>query len=83
MRKKKSPVPVIAGVIAAAVIVGIGGFAVNRYAPTDERIDSREYYGLTGESQAALVVNGQVLEEKGLLSDGIIYIDYQTVWELF
>ena len=48
MRKKKSPVPVIAGVIAAAVIVGIGGFAVNRYAPTDERIDSREYYGLTG-----------------------------------
>ncbi len=83
MRKKKSPVPVIAGVIAAAVIVGIGGFAVNRYAPTDERIDSREYYGLTGESQAALVVNGQVLEEKGLLSDGIIYIDYQTVWNYF
>ena len=34
MRKKKSPVPVAAGLLAAAVLVGIGGFALNRYAPT-------------------------------------------------
>ena len=83
MRKKKSPKPVIAGLIAAAVLVGIGGFAINRYAPTGEQMDKEEYYGLTDASQAALVVNDQVLEEKGLVSDGSIYIDYQTAWNYF
>ncbi len=83
MRKKKSPVPVLVSLIAAAVIVGIGGFAVNRYAPTGKQMDKEEYYGLTEPSQAALVVNGQVLEEKGILSDGEIYIDYHTVWNYF
>ena len=72
MGKKKSPVPVVVSIIAAAVIVGIGGFALNRYAPTGEHMDLEEYYGLTEDSQAALVVNGQVLEEKGILSEGEI-----------
>ena len=83
MGKKKSPVPVVVSIIAAAVIVGIGGFALNRYAPTGEHMDLEEYYGLTEDSQAALVVNGQVLEEKGILSEGEIYIDYETVWNYF
>ena len=62
MRKKKSPVPVAAGLLAAAVLVGIGGFALNRYAPTGEHMDKMEYYGLTDENQAALVVDDQVLK---------------------
>ena len=83
MSKKKSPVPVIAGLLAAAVIVGIGGFAVNRYAPTGKHMDKKEYYGLTDDSQAALVVDDQVLESRGLVEDGSIYVDYQTAWNYF
>ena len=57
--KKSRRFPVAAGLLAAAVLVGIGGFALNRYAPTGEHMDKMEYYGLTDESQAALVVDDQ------------------------
>ena len=83
MRKKKSPVPVAAGLLAAAVLVGIGGFALNRYAPTGEHMDKMEYYGLTDESQAALVVDDQVLESRGIVENGSIYVDYRTAWDYF
>lgn len=83
MRKKKSPVPVAAGLLAAAVLVGIGGFALNRYAPTGEHMDKMEYYGLTDESQAALVVDDQVLESRGIVENGSIYVNYRTAWDYF
>lgn len=83
MRKKKSPVPVVVSLLAAAVIVGIGGFAMNRYAPTGKHMDKNEYYGLTDDTQAALVVDDQVLESRGVAVEGEIYVDYRTVWDYF
>ena len=54
---RKSPVPVAAGLLAAAVLVGIGRFCSEPVrALPGEHMDKMEYYGLTDESQAALVV---------------------------
>ncbi|MCF0121929.1 MAG: glycosyl hydrolase family 18 [Lachnospiraceae bacterium] len=43
-------------------------------------MNKSEYYGLSSKTQVALIVNDEVLKEKGLLIDGEVYIDYTTVW---
>lgn len=80
MQKRRSPLPIIICLVIIAAIIGIGGFFINRYTPTDTEMNKNEYYGLTSEEQAALILNGQVLEEKGLVVDGTVYISYSDVW---
>lgn len=80
MQKRRSPLPIIICLVIIAAIIGIGGFFINRYTPTDTEMNKNEYYGLTSEEEAALILNGQVLEEKGLVADGTVYISYSDVW---
>jgi spore germination protein YaaH len=80
MQGRRSPLPIIICLAVVVAAIGIGSFFINRYAPTEEEMDRGEYYGLTSEDQAALIVNDQLLEEKAIVSDGEIYIDYKTVW---
>lgn len=80
MQKRRSPLPIIICLVIIAAIIGIGGFFINRYTPTDTEMNKNEYYGLTSEEEAALILNGQVLEEKGLVVDGTVYISYSDVW---
>ena len=80
MQKRRSPLPIIICLVIIAAIIGIGSFFINRYTPTDTEMNKNEYYGLTSEEQAALILNGQVLEEKGLVADGTVYISYSDVW---
>ena len=80
MQKRRSPLPIIICLVIIAAIIGIGSFFINRYTPTDTEMNKNEYYGLTSEEEAALILNGQVLEEKGLVVDGTVYISYSDVW---
>lgn len=80
MQKRRSPLPIIICLVIIAAIIGIGGFFIDRYTPTDTEMNKNEYYGLTSEEEAALILNGQVLEEKGLVADGTVYISYSDVW---
>ena len=80
MQRKRSPLPLIICLVIVAGIIGIGSFFINRYTPVETEMDKKEYYGLASEDEAALVVNGQVLEEKGRVIDGTVYVEYQTVW---
>lgn len=80
MHRNKSPLPVVICLVIVAAIVGIGGFFINRYSPTGKKMNKSEYYGLSSGDQAALIVNDEVLEEKGLVIDGEVYVDYMTVW---
>ena len=79
MKKSASPVVVVLLLILLVVLAGGVTMFVKRYTPTNTEMDGTEYYGLTGEEQTALVVDGQLLEEKGLLVDGRVYIDCTTV----
>ena len=81
MHRNKSPLPVvICLVIVAAIRRDWLDFLSNRYSPTGKKMDKSEYYGLSSGDQAALIVNDEVLEEKGLVIDGEVYVDYMTVW---
>ena len=42
--------------------------------------DLSAYFGVT-EGQAAIVVNDEIIDSKGIVQDGTIYLDYETVRE--
>ena len=82
-RKKRSALPVIFSLAAVVVILGAAVYLFERASTNSREMDKTLYYGLTSEEQAALVVNDTILENKGLVQDGKVFIDYPTVWNSF
>lgn len=78
---KKSMAPVVIVLLLILLVVAAGGVTmlVKRYTPTATTLDSNEYFNIQGEGETALVVNGELLEDKGVEVDGKIYIDCTTV----
>ena len=67
---KKKTVPVLLAVLLLAVIVALISLisrVVEKYTPSDERVDTAEYFGISGENEMVLVMQDELLEEKGLL----------------
>lgn len=64
-------------VLIAAIIVSL--FLWKKYGPTKEKADVNKYYGIENENQLAVIVNNQILEPKGMISDGKAYVEYSVV----
>ena len=79
MKKSTAPVVVVFLLILLVVVAGGITMLVKRYTPTGTTLDGSEYFQLQGEGETALVVNGVLLEDKGVEVDGKIYIDCTTV----
>ncbi len=81
MENKKSALPVI---ICAAAVAVIGAGAVigfNHFSSSGKTMDSDSYYGLESSDEAAVVINDEVLDAKGITRDGQIYLSWKTVWD--
>lgn len=79
---KKKTVPVLLAVLLLAVIVALISLisrVVEKYTPSDERVDTAEYFGISGENEMVLVMQDELLEEKGLLENGTAYLSYEAV----
>ncbi len=80
-RKKKSlPLPFVLGVIGAAAVCCIIYFAVAGSGPNTKIADQNAFFSIESENSAAIILNGEELEEKGFVADGTIYVPYTTVW---
>lgn len=80
--KKKRVIPVIIIAVLAIFLIlflTVGNKLIEKYTPTDERMDLSEYYGITDESQVAITFNDTVLEEYAILIEGHVYLDYDFV----
>ena len=77
----KKAIPVIIAVALIFVIVAItfGRKAVEHFSYSKERMDLNGYFGLEASDEAALVLNDEILEEKGVIKDGRCYLDLDTV----
>lgn len=62
----------IVGIVAAL-------FLWKKYGPTKEQADLNKYYGIENENQLAVIVDNQVLEPRGMISDGKAYVEYSIV----
>lgn len=79
MRKKSSPVLVVVGLIVLVVAAGVGATILKKYMPSKQVMDSSEYFQLTQEDEVAIIVNNEVLENKGKVIEGTVYLDDETV----
>ena len=61
--------------IATVAFVFIRFFVVQKYSLSDEKADLNSYYNLTADDQAALILDNTILEEKGRVADGTVYLD--------
>lgn len=62
-------------IIAAVAAV----FLWKRYSPSKEVADKKEYYGIENDEQLAIIVDDQIVEPHGMISDGKAYIQYEIV----
>ena len=77
----KKAIPVIIAVVLIFVIIAItfGMKVVDRFSYSEERMDLNEYFSLAADDEAALVLNNEIREEKGVVRDGRCYLSLETV----
>ena len=78
---KKKIVPVIAVLfLIFIVLVGIIiGKKVKQFMPSNEEQNLDTYFGITSEDEAAIELNQNLEEEKALIRDGAVYLNYNYV----
>ena len=81
MRKKLLPVLTVFCLIILVIGVGMITLLIKRYAPSKEKMDGAEYFQLTGEDEAALIVNHAATGEKVKIIDGRYYVENAVVGE--
>lgn len=78
---KKKLVPILAAVVLILIVAAIGIITsiVKKYTPTDEKMAPNDYFGVAEGEQAALILQNQLVEDKGLIKDGVVYLGYSVV----
>ena len=79
MKKKLLPVLTVLCLIILVIGVGMVTLLIKRYAPSKEKMDGAEYFHVTGEDEAALIVNRTVTGEKVKIIDGRYYVENAVV----
>lgn len=79
MKKKAGPVGIAVFLIIFLVIIGIAWKIVDKYIPSKEVMNAAEYFKVTGDQEAALILEDHLTEDKLLMKDGIPYAEYATV----
>ena len=77
-RRQRSLLIKVCIFIILALVV-LCGTILKKYSPSDKKANRKEYYGITNEEQLAVIVNNQILEPKGKMIDGTLYLEYSAV----
>lgn len=82
MKKKIMPALVvmilILLIIAGIVIVSL----VQKYTPSKERADLSDYYHVTSETEVAVVLNHEIMNNVATLIDGHVYLDFHFIHDV-
>lgn len=70
-------------VIIILILILVIGKLIDKYTPSGERQDLMEYYGLSGDDTAAIVLNHEIVSQQAVINNGMVYLSTDTVKELF
>lgn len=78
-------IPVLIAIVLIIVIFGVafGGKILDRYSYSKERADLYDFFKINGDSDVAIVLQNEMLEERGRPLDGTYYVDLATVHQYF
>lgn len=84
-RRRQRNIRVLLMILVVLLFAAVGGFFIwNRYSPSNEKADLKEYYGLMNDDDFAVVINNQIISKEdgiavGKLIDGQTYIEYSVI----
>lgn len=79
MKKKIIPVIAVLFLIFIILVGIIVGRKIKQFMPNSEMQNLDTYFGITSEDEAAIQLNHDLVEEKALLRNGAVYLDYDYV----
>jgi len=81
----KKAIPVLIAIVLIFIVVGVsfGTKIMEKYSYSEEKADLYEYFGVTSDDEAAIILQDEVLEDKALVKDGTFYVDYDFVSDHF
>lgn len=82
---KKKLLPVLIAIVLIIVIGGatFGKVLLDKYSYTKERADLNSYFTISGDTDVAIVLQDEIIEERARLLDGTYYLDLNTVHKYF
>lgn len=78
MDQKRKRMLILSAAVVIGVIICIVGVIIKIFAPSKEIMDLKKYYSVS-ENEVVILLQNQLYEEKGIIEDGVVYIDYDTV----
>lgn len=79
MKKKIVPFLAAGALIIVVLLFMFLSSLIEKYTPTKDRQELSDYYALTSEDEAAIVLNDEVIETKGRVINGVVYLDYNFI----
>lgn len=84
-RRRRNPrmIPVMIALFLFLVTGGImaGKMLYDKYSPSREIADPMEYFHLENDQEIAVLLNDDMLGDKGRLMDGRVYLNVETVYQ--
>ncbi len=77
-RKRKGTAKYIVIIVLLLIFIA-GVIAYSHFGMTKEKADLNDYFSLSKSDQAAVVIDDSVMGAKGLVADGVPYVEYETV----
>lgn len=78
---KKKALPLLIVCVLILLVVAVTGIVtlIKKYTPSKERQDLTDYYGLTSDEQAAIILNNELMESTARMIGSHVYVDYNFV----
>ena len=74
MKKKFVPILAAGALIVVIICFMLLGSIIEKYTPSKEHMNLSDYYNLSGEQDVALILDNQILDAKGKLLNGTVYL---------
>lgn len=82
MKKKASPILAVLLLIVVVVLMLAGKTVIQKYTPSKEKADLKEYYQLTEAGDTAVIVDAQKQDTTAKLVAGKIYVEYHFLHDV-
>lgn len=83
MKRKAIPVIVAIVLILVVIVAYLGVLVIQRFSYSKDRADLSEYYKISSEGDAAIILQDNILAEKAIIKNGVYYIEFKVVQTYF
>lgn len=76
MKKKSKSILIVCALILLIIALTGAVLLIRKYTPSKEHENLNSYYGLSSNSEVAIILNDKVMDAKAKVIDGHIYLDF-------